>query len=268
MGHGQVGAPLTADFWDPDEGHIGDEAALAEQVGEARPVPGGGGLGLGPFGGDTLEAALELGGVGGRIRVHVGQPEAPALLAADQLDRADVRAHVGGHHGIGHHGLVLLCGDDEVAVIRGLGTIDDLRHVGGEWGAALLHQHVGSVHQVGVDGLHRGHFAGLAACMLVLEQARLGVGLAGETDDHAVHRGLARGLGVPREGAVGELDPPAGGEDRGEQAGRLVPLHDRVRRHERPLPIPLSQQAQGQCVPGGHEVQAGELLAFSPGRLH
>ena len=83
-----------------------------------------------------------------------------------------------------------------------------------------------------------------------------------------MHRGLAGGLGVPREGAVGELDAPAGGEDRGEQAGGLVALDDGVRGHERPLPIPLGQETQGKRVPGGHEVQARELLAFTPGRLH
>ena len=51
-------------------------------------------------------------------------------------------------------------------------------------------------------------------------------------------------------------------------AGWLVPLNDRVCGHERPLPIPLGQETQGKRVPGGHEVQARELLAFTPGRLH
>ena len=103
---------------------------------------------------------------------------------------------------------------------------------------------------------------------VVLEQAGFGGPVAVEAHDHAVHRGLPGGLGVPSEGAVGEGHAPAFLKDQPEQPGHLVSLGNGVGGHERESAAAVSAELEGFGVPAGHEVQAGELIDVAPGVAH
>ncbi len=121
--------------------------------------------------------------------------------------------------------------------------------------ASAIYKGVGRIYQISIDVAYLLRLPVLEEILFLMLRIR-------EADDHHMDVGFEARLAIPAEGAVGEVDADALGEERLPEVGHLFALRDGIGGDEGCFHTGTFHIISGTLVPCPHIVDVAHILPF------